>query len=140
MKQHQETNKTAFLPTSRKEMKERGWDELDVLFISGDAYIDHPAFGSALLARLLEEEGFRVGILAQPDWKDPEAFRIMGRPRLFAAISAGAMDSMVNHYTAAKKSVVTTPILPVELLGNAPIEQLLPTRVQSKGHSKGCRQ
>jgi len=84
-------------------MAQRGWDELDVLFVSGDAYIDHPAFGTPLLARLLEAEGLRVGILAQPDWRDPEAFKIMGRPRLFAAISAGSMDSMVNHYTAAKK-------------------------------------
>jgi len=92
-----------FLPTSRKEMDQRSWDELDVLFISGDAYIDHPAFGTPLLARLLEAKGYRVGILAQPDWRDPETFKGMGRPRLFAAISAGAMDSMVNHYTAAKK-------------------------------------
>ena len=84
-------------------MQARGWDELDILFISGDAYIDHPAFGTPLLARLLESEGYRVGILAQPDWKNPEAFKLMGRPQLFAAISAGAMDSMVNHYTAAKK-------------------------------------
>ena len=84
-------------------MQERGWDELDILFVTGDAYIDHPAFGTPLLARLLEAEGFRVGILAQPDWHDPEAFKVMGRPLLFAAISAGAMDSMVNHYTAAKK-------------------------------------
>lgn len=84
-------------------MTERGWDELDILFVSGDAYIDHPAFGVPLLARLLEAEGFRVGILAQPDWRDPAAFLEMGRPRLFGAISAGAMDSMVNHYTAAKK-------------------------------------
>ena len=82
-------------------MTARAWDELDVPFVTGDAYIDHPAFGTPLLARLLEAEGFRVGILAQPDWKNPEAFKIMGRPRLFAAISAGAMDSMVNHYTAA---------------------------------------
>ncbi|MEJ2201965.1 MAG: YgiQ family radical SAM protein [Desulfuromonadaceae bacterium] len=72
-------------------------------FVSGDAYVDHPAFGVALLARLLEAEGFRVGILAQPDWRDPAALRLLGRPRLFAAVSSGAMDSMVNHYTAAKK-------------------------------------
>lgn len=95
--------KSNFLPTNRKAMEQRGWSELDVLFISGDAYIDHPAFGTPLLARLLEAEGYRVGIIAQPDWRDPEAFRVMGRPRLFAAISAGSMDSMVNHYTAAKK-------------------------------------
>jgi len=81
----------------------RGWSELDVLFVTGDAYVDHPAFGTPLLARLLEAEGFRVGILAQPDWRRSESLTAMGRPRLFAAISAGAMDSMVNRYTAARK-------------------------------------
>ncbi|MBN1140318.1 MAG: YgiQ family radical SAM protein [Deltaproteobacteria bacterium] len=94
---------TGFLPVSAAEMTKRGWEELDVLFVNGDAYVDHPSFGVPLLARLLEREGLRVGILAQPDWRDPETFRIMGRPRLFAALSSGAMDSMVNHYTAAKK-------------------------------------
>jgi len=84
-------------------MQARGWDELDVLFISGDAYVDHPAFGVPLLARLLEAEGLRVGIIAQPDWRNPDTFRVMGRPRLFAALSSGAMDSMVNHFTAARK-------------------------------------
>lgn len=88
---------------SRAEMLARGWDELDILFISGDAYIDHPAFGVPLLARFLEGEGYRVGIIAQPDWRRPESFAALGRPRLFAAISSGAMDSMVNHFTAAKK-------------------------------------
>ena len=92
-----------FLPINREEMTARGWEQLDVLFVSGDAYVDHPSFGIPLLARLLEAEGYRVGILAQPDWRNPEALRAMGRPRLFAAISAGAMDSMVNRYTAAKK-------------------------------------
>nr|WP_157471870.1 YgiQ family radical SAM protein [Desulfuromonas sp. DDH964] len=91
------------MPTNREELAARGWDELDILFISGDAYVDHPAFGVPLLARLLESEGFRVGILAQPDWRNPESLRVMGRPRLFAAVSSGAMDSMVNRYTAAKK-------------------------------------
>ena len=70
-------------------MQQRGWDELDVLFVTGDAYIDHPSFGTPLLARLLEAEGYRVGILAQPDWRNPDAFKVMGRPRLFATISAG---------------------------------------------------
>ncbi len=92
-----------FIPTSRAEMDARGWSELDILFVSGDAYVDHPAFGVALLARLLEAEGYRVGIIAQPAWKNPETLRVMGRPRLFAAVSAGAMDSLVNRYTAAKK-------------------------------------
>ena len=94
---------TNFLPISVAEMKNRGWEELDILFISGDAYVDHPSFGVPLLARMLEREGFRVGIIPQPDWKDPDTFKVMGRPRLFAAVSTGAMDSMVNHYTAAKK-------------------------------------
>lgn len=93
----------AFVPTSRREMNARGWQQLDVLFICGDAYIDHPAFGLALLARLLEADGWRVGIVSQPDWKRPDAFKVMGRPRICAAVSAGAMDSMVNHYTAARK-------------------------------------
>lgn len=92
-----------FLPINQVEMKRRQWRELDILFISGDAYIDHPAFGTALLARMLEARGYRVGIISQPDWKNPDEFTLMGRPRLFAAISSGAMDSMVNHYTAAKK-------------------------------------
>lgn len=97
------TDLTSFIPTTRAEMTARGWLELDVLFVSGDAYVDHPSFGVPLLARLLEARGFRVGIIAQPDWRDPQALQVMGRPRLCAAISSGAMDSMVNHYTAARK-------------------------------------
>ena len=84
-------------------MQKRGWKELDVIFVSGDAYIDHPAFGVPLLARWLEEHGFRVGIIAQPDWRSKEPFMALGRPRLFFAVSAGAMDSMVAHYTPARK-------------------------------------
>lgn len=100
---HTHNNLTKPLPVCHSEMLDRGWNELDVLFISGDAYIDHPAFGVPLLARFLENHGYRVGIIAQPDWKNPDSLTVMGQPRLFAAISAGAMDSMVNHYTAAKK-------------------------------------
>lgn len=92
-----------FLPTTLKEARSRGWDELDVIFVSGDAYIDHPAFGVPLLARWLEAHGFRVGIIAQPDWRTKDAFMALGRPRLFFAVSAGAMDSMVAHYTPARK-------------------------------------
>nr|WP_320115210.1 YgiQ family radical SAM protein [uncultured Desulfuromonas sp.] len=97
------TELTRFIPTSRAEMAARGWDELDVLFISGDAYVDHPAFGVPLLARWLESLGYRVGIIAQPDWRNADDFLVMGRPRLCVALSSGAMDSMVNHYTAARK-------------------------------------
>ncbi len=103
MVKKQTDTQTLPLPTSATAMKYRGWNELDILFISGDAYVDHPAFGVPLLARLLEAAGYRVGIIAQPDLKNPDSLTSMGRPRLFAAISAGAMDSMVNHYTAAKK-------------------------------------
>ena len=92
-----------FLPTTHAEMKARGWDEVDVVFVSGDAYIDHPSFAAALLGRVLEKEGFRVAILPQPAWHDATAFREFGRPRLCFAVSAGNMDSMINHYTANKK-------------------------------------
>jgi uncharacterized radical SAM protein YgiQ len=92
-----------FLPVSRQDMNERGWDELDIIFVSGDAYVDHPAWAAALLGRFLEKQGFRVGIIAQPDWHSPEDIQKLGRPRLFFAVSAGNMDSMVSHYTADKK-------------------------------------
>jgi len=91
------------LPINMQESLSRGWGELDVVFVTGDAYIDHPAFGVPLLARWLEYHGFRVGIIAQPDWKNIDAFRVLGRPKLFFAVTAGAMDSMVAHYTPAGK-------------------------------------
>ena len=90
-----------FLPTTIKEVRERGWDQLDVILFSGDAYIDHPAFGAAVVGRLLEAEGYRVAIVPQPNWRDDlRDFRKLGAPRLFFGISGGSMDSMVNHYTA----------------------------------------
>jgi len=92
-----------FIPTTREEIAQRGWRELDVIFVSGDAYIDHPAFGVPLLARWLEKHGFRAGIIAQPDWRTKDAFMVLGRPRLCFAVSAGAMDSMIAHYTPARK-------------------------------------
>lgn len=92
-----------FLPITQDEAAARGWDELDVVFVTGDAYVDHPSFGVPLLARFLESKGFRVGIIAQPDWRSAEPFRVLGRPRLFFAVAAGAMDSMVAHYTPARK-------------------------------------
>ncbi|MBO6189266.1 MAG: YgiQ family radical SAM protein [Alloprevotella sp.] len=95
---------TDFLPTTKKEAALRGWDELDVVLFSGDAYVDHPSFGCAVLGRLLESAGYRVAIVPQPDWHgDFRDFRKMGRPRLFFGVSAGAMDSMVNKYTAARR-------------------------------------
>ncbi len=91
------------LPMTRAEMDARGWDAVDVVFVTGDAYIDHPSFAMALLGRLLESEGFRVAILSQPDWHSCDAWRAFGRPRVCFAISAGNMDSMINHYTANRK-------------------------------------
>lgn len=91
------------LPMSRKEALDRGWDEVDVVFVTGDAYVDHPSFAMAILGRVLEAHGYRVGIVAQPDWHRCDAWKVFGRPRLFFAISAGNMDSMLNHYTANKK-------------------------------------
>ncbi len=85
---------------SRSEMKSLGWDELDVLVVNGDAYVDHPAFGAAVIGRVLLDAGFRTGIISQPDWKNPESFLAMGVPRLFTGVTSGNMDSMVNHYTS----------------------------------------
>jgi uncharacterized radical SAM protein YgiQ len=91
------------LPMSRAEMDALGWDACDVIVVSGDAYVDHPSFGMAVIGRVLEAQGFRVGIIAQPDWNDVEAFRALGRPTLFFGVAAGNMDSMINHYTADRK-------------------------------------
>ena len=92
-----------FLPMSRAEMDELGWDSCDIIIVSGDCYIDHPSFGMALIGRLLEAQGFRVGIIAQPDWNSADAFRELGKPNLFFGVTAGNMDSMINRYTADRK-------------------------------------
>src|SRR4030088_2761164 len=90
-------------PTSASEMRARGWDYVDVVFVTGDAYVDHPSFAAAILTRTLEAAGFRVAVLSQPDWRTCEPWRQFGRPRLFFGVSAGNMDSLINHYTANKK-------------------------------------
>jgi uncharacterized radical SAM protein YgiQ len=92
-----------FAPTTAAELRARGWDSVDVVFVSGDAYVDHPSFAAAILHRVLEAAGFRVAVLSQPDWRSCEPWRQFGRPRLFFAVSAGNMDSLINHYTANKK-------------------------------------
>lgn len=93
-----------FLPTSQKEMAALGWQNVDIVLFTGDAYIDHPAFGTAVIARVLEQEGYRVAVVPQPNWRDDlRDFKKMGKPRLFFGVNSGAMDSMVNHYTAAKR-------------------------------------
>jgi uncharacterized radical SAM protein YgiQ len=97
------TTPVPFLPMSRAEMDKLGWDSCDVILVTGDAYIDHPSFGMALVGRLLERQGFRVGIISQPDWHSADAFRALGRPNLYFGITAGNMDSMINRYTADRK-------------------------------------
>ena len=96
-------NKTGFLPMNQKEMKERGWEQADFVYISGDAYVDHPSFGMAIITRLLESRGYKVAVIAQPDWKDEKSITVCGEPRLAFLVSGGNMDSMVNHYTSSKK-------------------------------------
>ena len=103
MKEYDDFDTLAFLPVSKEDMESRGWWWYDFLIVTGDAYVDHPSFGPTVIARVLEAEGFRVAILAQPDWHSAEAFRAMGRPRLGVMIGSGNLDSMVAHYTAAKK-------------------------------------
>ncbi len=92
-----------FLPICQQDMKKRGWEQCDFVYVTGDAYVDHPSFGTAIISRLLEARGYRVGIIAQPDWRDEQSFRVLGRPRLGFLVSAGNMDSMVNHYSVSKK-------------------------------------
>ena len=92
-----------YLPMSRAEMDALGWDECDIIIVTGDAYVDHPSFGMAIVGRLLEAQGFRVGIIAQPDWQSADAFKVLGRPKLFFGITAGNMDSMVYRYTADRR-------------------------------------
>ena len=91
-----------FLPLSREEATERGWRELDFVLVTGDAYVDHPSFGAAVIARLLESRGYRVGVIPQPDWRTPESFRRLGRPRLAFLVTAGNVDSMVNHFSSSR--------------------------------------
>lgn len=92
-----------WLPMSRAEMDALGWDSCDIIIVTGDAYVDHPSFGMAVVGRVLEGQGFRVGIISQPDWRSADAFRELGKPNLFFGIAAGNMDSMINHYTADRK-------------------------------------
>ena len=119
---------TDWLPTTKKEVELHGWDYIDVILFSGDAYVDHPSFGAAVIGRILEAEGLRVAIVPQPNWRDDlRDFKKLGRPRLFFGISAGCMDSMVNKYTANKRCAVKMPILPTEGTTCVPNTLLLST-------------
>ena len=112
--------RSAFLPVSREDMAARGWDECDFVFVCGDAYVDHPSFGMAIITRLLEANHYKVGVICQPDWRDPESIAVLGRPRLGFLVSAGNMDSMVNHYTVAKKHRSTDAFSPGGKMGLRP--------------------
>ena len=109
-----------FLPVSKEDLKQRGIDRLDFVYITGDAYVDHPSFGPAIIGRLLESRGYTVGILAQPDWKDKQSITALGRPRLGFLVSAGNMDSMVNHYSVSKKHRQTDSYTPGGVMGKRP--------------------
>ena len=110
----------AFLPTTADEMRARGWDAVDFAYVCGDAYVDHPSFGHAVITRLLEANGYRVGIIAQPDWRNPESVAVFGEPRLGFLVSSGNMDSMVNHFTVAKKRRRTDAYSPGGKMGLRP--------------------
>src|SRR5512133_3887179 len=109
-----------FLPTTEADLRALGWPTVDVLLVTGDAYVDHPSFGAAVIGRVLEAQGFRVGIVAQPDWRSTADVTRMGRPRLFAGVSSGAMDSMVNHYTAHKRRRSDDAYTPGGVAGRRP--------------------
>ncbi|MDQ6969271.1 MAG: YgiQ family radical SAM protein, partial [Mariprofundus sp.] len=91
------------LPMNKAEMQALGWDACDIIIVSGDAYVDHPSFGMGVIGRVLEAQGFRVGIISQPDWKSADAFRVLGQPNLYFGVTSGNMDSMVNHYTSERR-------------------------------------
>ena len=109
-----------FLPISRADMERRGWEQCDFVYVIGDAYVDHPTFGHAIISRVLEDAGFKVGIIAQPDWKDPTSIRALGKPRLGFLVMGGNMDSMVNHYSVSKKRRKTDAFTPGGVMGKRP--------------------
>jgi len=109
-----------FLPMSRAEMSQLGWDSCDIILVTGDAYVDHPSFGMAVIGRMLESQGFRVGIIAQPDWQSAEPFKVLGKPNLFWGVTAGNMDSMINRYTADRKIRSDDAYTPGDVGGKRP--------------------
>lgn len=109
-----------FLPICRKDMLERGWDQVDFVYVTGDAYVDHPSFGHAIITRILESHGFKVGLISQPDWKDKNSINEYGEPRLGFLVSGGNMDSMVNHYSVSKKHRANDAFTPGGVMGKRP--------------------
>jgi uncharacterized radical SAM protein YgiQ len=112
--------KAKFLPMSRSEMEALGWDSCDIIIVTGDAYVDHPSFGMAVIGRMLEAQGFRVGIIAQPDWQSADPFKVLGKPNLFFGVTAGNMDSMINRYTADRKIRSDDAYTPGDVGGKRP--------------------
>ena len=109
-----------FLPMNKKEIKKRGWQQADFVYVIGDAYVDHSSFGPAIISRVLESRGFKVAIISQPDWKNEESIAVCGEPRLGFLVSAGNIDSMVNHYTVNKKRRKTDAYTPGGIAGKRP--------------------
>ena len=109
-----------FLPISLADMKRRGWDQCDFVYVIGDAYVDHPTFGHAIISRVLEDAGYKVGIISQPDWKNPASIQALGEPRLAFLVMGGNMDSMVNHYSVSKKRRKTDAFTPGGVIGKRP--------------------
>src|SRR3954464_11871361 len=109
-----------FLPMSRAEMDQLGWDSCDIIMVTGDAYVDHPSFGMAVIGRVLEAQGYRVGIIAQPDWQSADPFKALGKPNLYFGVTAGNMDSMINRYTADRKIRSDDAYTPGDVGGKRP--------------------
>lgn len=109
-----------FLPVSKVDMINRGWDEVDFVYVSGDAYVDHPSFGVSIITRVLENAGYKVGVISQPDWQKNESFKVFGKPRLGFMVSSGNIDSMVAHYTVAKRKRSTDAYSPGGKMGLRP--------------------
>ena len=109
-----------FLPITIEDMRKRGWEKPDFVYITGDAYVDHPSFGPAIISRVLEANGYKVAMIPQPDWKNRESIMVFGEPRLGFLISGGNMDSMVNHYSVSKKRRQTDAYTPGGVIGKRP--------------------
>ena len=109
-----------FLPVCKQDMADRGWEQCDFVFITGDAYVDHPSFAAAIISRVLEDAGYKVGVISQPDWKDDSSIAVLGEPRLGFLVSGGNMDSMVNHYAVSKKRRATDAYTPGGVTGKRP--------------------
>ena len=109
-----------FLPISKEDMRARGWEQLDFVFVIGDAYVDHPSFGHSIISRVLDSHGYKIGIISQPNWKNKDSISALGEPRLGFLVMAGNMDSMVNHYSVSKKRRAVDAYTPGGVMGKRP--------------------